>query len=135
MAPYQPNSILYIVTFSGCNKYPDGPLESKESPLNLSLGISIVQYVSLSNGSPLGIRVWSWGVNPFLIKTAGSNGTVLLRTIENCPALILKTYWSVGFDIPHSKLIPVTASVDDLSPKVNPLILPGWYLNTLLDWR
>ena len=60
---------------------------------------------------------------------------MLLRIILSCPASIWKTYWSVGFLIPHSRVIPLTGSTDDLKPKVNPLILPGWYLNTLLDCR
>ena len=73
------------------------------------------------------------GSNPFLIKTLLDNATVLLRTIDNWPAYILNIYWSVLFETPHSLNIPGTGSADDLDPKVNPLILPGWYLKTLLD--
>ena len=129
-----------MVTFSGLTLYPDSPFPSSESPLKLSLGISIVQYVilspvngSTSNGSLPSIRFWSNKDSPLLVNESPSKGIVLLRIIERLPWNILKTYWSVGFPIPHSIVAPVMASVEDLRPKVNPLILPGWYLNTLLD--
>ena len=37
IAPYQPNSILYMVISSVFNRYPLGPLPFKLSPLNFSL--------------------------------------------------------------------------------------------------
>ena len=40
----------------------------------------------------------------------------------------------MGFPIPHSVIYPLLLSVDALTPNVNPLIRPGWYLKVLLDW-